>query len=201
GGMTAMVGGESVYVGNSGFMNLMGIRLPQKLNTKNSVYTAINGALVGIFIINYKPLSSVQDALVLLLHSKLEPVFAIRDFNITPAMIKASFKMPTDSFKFPAYTERYRISGAVPDASNRVAAVIARDGMGPLVDVADRGRRAYLGVRISTLISAAGSVFALILLFLLCWAGAFDSATVSNVIIFMLLWLLPIVIAVVGLER
>ncbi|MCD8128438.1 MAG: hypothetical protein LUD54_02495 [Oscillospiraceae bacterium] len=201
GGMTAMVGGESVYVGNSSFMNLMGIRLPQKLNTKNSVYTAINGALVGIFIINYKPLSSVQDALVLLLHSKLEPVFAIRDFNITPAMIKASFKMPTDSFKFPAYTERYRISGAVPDASNRVAAVIARDGMGPLVDVADRGRRAYLSVRISTLISAAGSVFALILLFLLCWAGAFDSATVSNVIIFMLLWLLPIVIAVVGLER
>ncbi len=201
GGMTAMVGGESVYVGNSGFMNLMGIRLPQKLNTKNSVYTAINGALVGIFIINYKTLSSVQDALVLLLHSKLEPVFAIRDFNITPAMIKASFKMPTDSFKFPAYTERYRISGAVPDASNRVAAVIVRDGMGPLVDVADRGRRAYPSVCISTLISAAGSVFALILLFLLCWAGAFDSATVSNVIIFMLLWLLPIVIAVIGLER
>lgn len=201
GGMTAMVNGENVYVGNTGFMNLMGIRVPQKLNTKSSVYAAINGALVGIFVIDYKPTSSVQDALVVLLHSNREPVFALRDFNITPMMIKKKFRMPTDSFEFPSYSERFRISGARPGEDSRVAAVISREGMGPLVDAAERGRRLYSGVRAGTLLSAAGSVFGLVMMFFLCWAKAYDSATVSNVITFMLLWLIPNVVIAWGLQR
>ncbi len=201
GGMVAMVNGESVFVGGGGFMNLMGIRLPQKLNTINSLFVAINGNLVGIFTIVYHPTSSVQDALVMLLHSKLEPIFAIRDFNITPSMIKSRFKMPTDKFKFPAYTERFRISAAEPDNDSRVAAVIVRDGMGPLVDVAERGRRVHLGIRAATAVSALGSILGLIIMFLLCWTRAFDSASASNVITFMVLWLLPLVLILIGMER
>ena len=200
-GMSAIVNGESVLVGSTGFMNLMGIRLPQKLTTRNSVYTAINGVLVGIFVINYKPVSSVQDALALLLHSNMEPIFATRDFNLTPRMIRQKFRLPTDSFKFPSYTERFRISGAEPERDSRVAAVIAREGMGPLVDAAERGRRAYNGVRAAAIFSAVGSVLGLLILFMLCWAGAFDSATASNVITFMLLWLIPLAVIVVALRR
>ena len=201
GGMTAIIGGEMVHVGGAGFMNLMGIRLPQKLSARNSVFSAINGSLVGIFTLEYHPTAAVQDALVTLLHTKLEPVFAIRDFNITPTMIKTKFKLPTDSFKFPPYAERYRISAAEPDNDSRVAAVIVRDGMGPLVEVAERGHRASLGVRAATAISVAGSVFGVVLMFLLCWIGAFDSASAANVITFMLLWLIPIALIIVGLER
>ena len=201
GGMTAMVNGENVCIGSTGFMHLMGIRVPQKLSTASSLYVAVNNSLVGIFQIDYRSVSSVQDALVMLLRSNLEPVFAIRDFNITPMMIKTKFKMPTDSFKFPAYAERYRISGAEPDRHSRVAAVIAREGMGPLVDVAERGRRLHLGVQAATIISLAGSVFGLVMMFLLCWLGAFDSATVGNVITFMLLWLIPIAVIVAGTHR
>lgn len=201
GGMTAVVAGETVMVGSAAFMNLMGIRIPQRLDTRTSVYSAINGALVGIFVMEYTPTSSVQDALVMLLHSKLEPIFAIRDFNITPAMIKGRFKLPTDSFKFPSYSERFRISGAGPAPESRVAAVLAREGMGPLVEAAERGRRACLGVRAATAVAAAGSVFGLIILFLLCWTGAFDAASARNVITFMLLWLIPVAVVVLGMER
>ena len=45
GGIEATVRGEQVYVGSSGYMNLMGIRLPRKLNAKNAVFAAINGSL------------------------------------------------------------------------------------------------------------------------------------------------------------
>lgn len=201
GGMTAMVNGETVYVGNAGFMNLMGIRVPQKLNGKSSVFSAINGSLVGIFNINYKPIASVQDALALLLRSHREPVFAIRDFNITPMMIKKKFKMPTDIFEFPPYAERFRISGAEPDENSRISAVISREGMGPLVDTADRGKRLYTAARLGTAISLAGTVIGAVIMFLLCWVGAFDSATVANALIFMLLWLIPIVVISWGLHR
>lgn len=201
GGMAAMVNGETVCVGNTGFMNLMGIRVPRKLSSPSAVYTGINGTLVGIFSIEYKPVSSVQDALALLLRSSREPIFAIRDFNITPMMIKKKFRMPTDIFEFPSYSERYRISGAEPDENSKIAAVITREGMGPLVDAADRGRRLYGAVRLSTAISVVGSVLGLVMMFLLCWAKAFDSATVSNALIFMLLWLVPLGAISWGLQR
>ena len=201
GGMTAMVNGENVYVGSAGFMNLMGIRVPQKLASKSAVFSAINGSLVGIFNINYKPVASVQDALALLLRSRREPVFAIRDFNITPMMIKKKFRMPTDVFEFPTYTERYRISGAEPNEASRIAAVVTREGMGPLVDAADRGRRLYSAARVGAAISVAGTVIGGIMMFLLCWLGAFDSATAANALIFMLLWLLPTAVISWGLQR
>lgn len=201
GGMTAMVNGENVCVGNTGFMNLMGIRVPRKIASKNSVFAAINGSLVGIFTVNYTPVSSVQGALVLLLRSKLEPIFAIRDFNITPQMLQTKFKLPTDNFKFPAYAERYRISGAEPDGDSRVAAVIAREGMGPLVGTAERGRRLFSGIRAGTVIAAAGCVFGLLMMFLLCWTGTFDSATAGNVITFMLLWMIPTAVIVWDVQR
>ena len=201
GGMTAVVNGETVAVGNSGFMNLMGVRVPGKLNTKSSVYSAINGALVGIFAIEYKPVASVQSALIMLLHSNREPIFAIRDFNITPLMIQKKFQMPTDIFEFPSYSERFRISGTEPEENSKLSAVITREGMGPLVDAADRGRRMFSAVRFGTVLSAVGSVLGLILMFLLCWAGAFSSATASNVLLFMLLWLLPAVVVSWGLQR
>ena len=201
GGMTAMVNGESVAVGNTGFMNLIGVRVPRKLGAHNAVCTAMNGALVGIFMVNYRATGGVQDALVTLLHSNLEPVFALRDFNITPQMLKTKFRLPADNFKFPSYSERFRISGAEPDKSSRVAAVVAREGMEPLVDAADRGRRLYFGVRIGTLIAALGCVFGLLMMFLLSWTKAFDTATASNVVTFMLLWLLPSVVITWGVNR
>jgi len=201
GGMTAMVDGSSVAIGNTGFMNLIGVRVPQKLSTHNAVCTAINGALVGIFMVNYRATGGVQEALVTLLHSNLEPIFALRDFNITPQMLKKKFRLPADNFKFPSYSERFRISGAEPDASSRVAAAIAREGMEPLVDAAERGRRLYGAIRIGTLIAAVGCVFGLLMMFLLSWTKAFDASTSSNVITFMLLWLIPSVVITWGVNR
>ncbi|MCD8100205.1 MAG: hypothetical protein LUE06_06430 [Oscillospiraceae bacterium] len=201
GGMTAVVNGESVCIGGSAFMNLIGVRVPQKLNAKSSVYTAINGTLVGIFEITYTPTASVQGALAVLLHSNQRPVFATRDFNITPALIKQLFRMPTDRFDFPAYAERCRISSAEPDEHSRTDAVITREGMGPLVDVSDKGSRLYRCARISVAISAAGSVLGLVLLFMLFWAGAYSSAGVSNVLTFMLLWLIPCIVLTLSLKK
>lgn len=201
GGMTAMVNGESVYVGSMAFMNLMGIRVPQKLSTKSTVFTAINGSLVGIFTMKYKPTAAVQRALAVLLRSKCRPVFALRDFNITPVMIKKKFRMPTDMFEFPAYTERFELSAAQPEEGVKPAAVSLRESMTSLVELSDRGRRLYTAARAGAAVSAAGSVVGLALMFFLCWTGAFDSASAANALLFMLLWLLPTLVISFGLQR
>lgn len=201
GGMTAMIEGDNVIAGSNGFMNLMGIRIPRKLSTPSSFFTAVNGQLVGIFEIGYKPVSSVQGALAMLLRSDNKPVFAIRDFNITPVMIKEKFKLPTDKFEFPSFSERYRISSHEPGEESQLDAVVSREGMAPLAEVSDRGRRLYTTSVIGAVISAVCAVIGLVLLTLLFWVKAYDSASVTNILTYMLLWFLPSIVLTWTLSR
>jgi hypothetical protein len=201
GGLSGMVDGDRILVGSAGFMNLMSIRLPQNLNSKNAICTAIEGELVGVFTVEYIPTTSVQDALVTLLRGKTQAVFALRDFNITPLMIRHLFRMPTDNFNFPPFRERYRMAAAAASRDTPLSAIVTRNGMLPMVDAAESGRKLYNTCRLNTILSLAGTAVGLFIMFLLCRAGAFDTANAGNVLSFMLLWALPALILSIGQNR
>ncbi len=201
GGLTAFINGEQVLVGSSDFIHLRGIRLPQKLLSKESVFVAINGVLVGIFSIRYVPVKSVQNALLLLLHSRLEPIFAVRDANVTPLMLREKFQMSTDGFDFPAFSRRYSMSAAEPGPETQIAGIVSRDGLGPLVTIASLGKRLYAAVRAGVVLAMLGVVIGVVMMFLLCAMGSFDSATAGNLLLFQLAWLIPIILLNLGLRR
>jgi len=194
GGIGATINGEELIIGSSNFMNLMGIRLPQNLNVKYAVFTAIDGQLVGVFSINYVPINSVQEALVTMLRSKFQPMFAIRDFNVTPLMLQQKFKISTDSIEFLTFEERYAISALAPSERAKPAAVLCREGLGPLADIVIGARRLKSAVWWSVIFSLAGSLLGMLIIFLICWLGGLAAASVSNVLVYMLAWLLPIAI-------
>ena len=195
GGLSGIVNGEHAEVGPARFMNLQGVRLPLNIPPKNTVCVALGGELVGVFVIEYTPTTSVQDALVTLLRGRITPVFAVRDFNITPKMIHDLFKLPSVNFNFPSYRDRVRIR---PDDAAPVSAVIKRRGMLPLVETAEAGRRLYSGARLITVLSLIGSVIGMAIVFLLCRTEAFDTASVRNVLSFMFLWALPAALLAYG---
>lgn len=200
GGLSGMIGGEKVLVGSAGFMNLMGTRLPQNLPTQNSICTSISGELVGVFVIDYIPVTSVQEALVTLMRGKTKTVFAIRDFNITPRMIGKLFRMPTDNFNFPSFRERYRIIGETADDAP-IDAIISRSGMLPLVETAEAAGHAYNTCRRSAILSLIGACIGMVIMFLLCRVGSYDTASAGNVLSFMVLWCLPAIILSLGQSR
>jgi hypothetical protein len=201
GGLTAMIHGEEVLCGSSGFMHLMGIRLPQKLASKNSVFVSVNGMISAIFTISYTPVVTVQRALVSLLHTRRQPIFAIRDFNVTPEMIRHKFRMPTDGFDFPSFSKRYEVSSAKRSSDSKIAAVISRDGLAPLVELSDYGHRLYTTSRLCTLLSVMCTVIGMLMMFFLCMTAAFDSVTVGNMLLYMIFWLLPEFALIYGLKR
>lgn len=201
GGLSALVNGEEVLVGSSAFMNLKGVHLPQQLSAKNVVFTSINGLFVASFKIKYVPVQSVQNALFALLRTKIAPIFAVRDFNITPLMLGQKFKMSTDGFDFPAYRKRYAMSAAEPSDYTQTAGIVARDGLGPLVSVANLGRQLYSTVRICVILALLCTVIGVVLMFALCAIGAFDSATVGNLFVYMGLWLVPVILLNFSLKR
>lgn len=193
GGLTSLIEGLEVICGSAGFMRLMGIMIPQKLASRSSVFIAMNGVLTGIFNIKYEPQGAVRAALAGLLHSRRDPLFAVRDFLVTPLMLRQKFRMPTDGFDFPPFARRYEVSGAEPGEDSVISALLSREGLGSFVEVADCGRRAYLASALGTALSVVCAVVGVALFFVLTVTGG--AVTVSNVMLYMLLWLAPVLVA------
>lgn len=191
GGLIAMVDGEEVFCGNAGFMRLMGMHLPEKFVVKDCVYVAASGSICGVFEIEYTATKAVKRSLEALMSSSRHPIFAIRDFNITPQMLSIKFDIATDGFDFPAYSERYEISGAAPSAGSKPAALISREGLEPLISLADHGRLLYGRIRLNVMLSVLSTVIGVVLMFILSLSGTLSVVTALT---YLLGWLLLAII-------
>lgn len=153
GGMKGVIDGKIVLCGSTDLMRLMNVRIPYRLVDKTSVLLSVDGVLCGIFNMKYTAKPQVREALVDLMRSNRHPVFAIRDFNVTPEMLHAAFDVATDGYDFPPYVERFEMSSAESTEDCQIAAVICREGLGPLVHAADTARSMYTATRINTVLA------------------------------------------------
>jgi hypothetical protein len=194
GGIGAMIKGENVLVGSAAFMNLMGVRLSNNLNIKSAVFTAINEELTGVFIINYVPAGPVQSALLNLIRSKIKPLFAVRDFNITPSMVINKFSIPKEELEFPTFEARYNLSADSDERGIKPSAIMSREGLGHFVELVRGGRQLKAMTAISVMISVFGAVLGLLIMFFICWNGAYASGSPANTLTFMFSWMIPVLL-------
>ena len=187
GGLMAMIDGEEVLCGSSGFMQLMGVRLPQRLSLKNCVFLAVSGTLNAIFEIRYTADDDVRDSLVSLMQSNRHPIFALRDFNLTPTMLSKNFDVPTDGFDFPPYPSRYELSAAEPGENSKPCAIISHSGLTPFVKLADHGKRLYTIVRVALMLSMLTSIIGVLSVFIVSLGGTLVGATAAKALLYMFL--------------
>ncbi len=188
GGMRGVIDGENVLCGSSDLMRLMNVRIPFRLVDRTTVLLAIDGVLYGIFNMNYTPEPQVRKALVGLMRSNRHPVFAVRDFNITPEMLHRSFDIATDGYDFPPYVERFSLSEDTSSRESKIAAVVCREGLGPLTHMADTGRSMYVAVRINLLLSLLSVAIGMLTVFIKLLGGGVG---VGFLLAYMLVWVLP----------
>lgn len=191
GGLIAMVDGVEVYCGSASFMHLMGVHLPDMFKIKNCVYVSEGDTICGMFQMEYTPVDSVRDALYMLMRSDRHPVFAVRDFNITPQLLSVKYDIPTDGFDFPSFAQRYEISGAEPSEASKPAALVSREGLGAFVHLAEHAKGLYTRVRVSVMLSVMSTVIGMIVMFVLSLTG---QMTVTTALSFLLVWLIPVLI-------
>ena len=186
GGIGGLVDGERVLAGTGAFMNLMGLRVPDKLNAAGNVFAAINDELVCVYTLSYVPSDSVQSALVSLLGTRTRVLMAVRDFNVTPNTVKQRFKVSMDGVEYLPIETAYALSqNELPEGCGGVSAVLCRGGLAPFSEVITRGRLLKLITGLNTVISSLGTGLSLLILFYLCWSGAFAAASALNITIFM----------------
>ena len=191
GGLIAMVDGVEVYCGSASFMHLMGVHLPDMFKIKNCVYVSEGDTICGMFQMEYTPVDSVRDALYMLMRSDRHPVFAVRDFNITPQLLSVKYDIPTDGFDFPSFAQRYEISGAEPSEASKPAALVSREGLGAFIHLAEHAKGLYTRVRVSVMLSVMSTVIGMIVMFILSLTG---QMTVTAALSFLLVWLIPVLI-------
>lgn len=191
GGLIAMVDGVEVYCGSASFMHLMGVHLPDMFKIKNCVYVSEGDTICGMFQMEYAPVDSVRDALYMLMRSDRHPVFAVRDFNITPQLLSVKYDIPTDGFDFPSFAQRYEISGAEPSEASKPAALVSREGLGAFVHLAEHAKGLYTRVRVSVMLSVMSTVIGMIVMFILSLTG---QMTVTAALSFLLAWLIPVLV-------
>ena len=200
GGIGGNIRGEQVIAGSAAFMNLMGIRIPASLNVKNAIFTAVNKKLIAVFTINYVPVKTVQNALFSVLRYRVKLFFAMRDFSITPVMLEQKFKVPVDAVEYIPIQDSYDISDTTKNEAKRVSAILTREGLGPFAEAITGGRRLRSAALVSTVFSLISAGLGMLLMFIICWSGAYSSASAGNLMLYMLS-MLVVVLLISGFAR
>ena len=185
GGLSGSVFGEKVLVGSSGFMNLMGVRIPNNIYEKNAVFAAIDNKISGVFLINYSPSNSVRNAIMSLLRSKVSMLFAAKDANITPVMLQQKFKIAVDGIEYIPIDDCYKIANdEIPDGTESLG-VVCRAGLSPFASVISNARKLKNLSMMTTLVSVVSSIIGLLFVFFLCWSGTFAINTAINILLYL----------------
>ena len=130
--------------------------------------------------------------------SRITPILASRDPNITPALLKRKFHKGV-KVEYPSLTDRVAYSEAELDRG-MPRALLFREGLLPYAEAVVGSRRLCKAVRRATALSVLGSAAGTLLAFYLVFQGAYNLLTPLALLVFLLLWTLPVLITV-GLGR
>ena len=192
GGYSATVRGESVLLGTASFMRKMEVRLPAGINLRTGIFLAMDRQLAAVFAVKYQPSENVDFALRMMRRSRITPILASRDPNITPALLKRKFHKGV-KVEFPSLTDRVAYSEAELDRG-MPRALLFREGLLPYAEAVVGSRRLCKAVRRATALSVLGSAAGTLLAFYLVFQGAYNLLTPLALLVFLLLWTLPVLI-------
>lgn len=114
GGFGCTIHGESVLLGTASFLRKQDVRLPSSINLKTGIFLAIDHQLAAVFAVKYEASENVDYALRTLRRSRITPILAVRDPNITPALLKRKFYKKI-KVEYPQLTDRVALSEAEED--------------------------------------------------------------------------------------
>ena len=192
GGIAGTIRGESVLVGRADFMAQMGVRLPREIKLKTGVFLAVDKELVAVFAVKYMASDNVDAALQAILHNGIRPVFAVRDFNITPALIKRKFRINTKKrCLYPELSDRLALSEEEYESSGRPGALLFRNGLMPYAEVVIGGKRMHGAVRKNCAWALIGSICGTLLAFYLTFVSGYNVLNPAALLTFQLLWSVP----------
>lgn len=191
GGVSGVIDGMRVMLGTLNYMHRMGIYMPRDMNIKNAVFISVNSSLAGVAVLTYSPSPTTEGALALLEQNKFNMVLAVRDFNITPTLLKNEYGADDNKLEYPVVEDRILLSSPEAVPARRAVAILAREGLCPYAESIIGGRRLKkftminLGVHLIALVS---SLFLAYYFTHQAVPGAAAAITPANFLLFNFIW-------------
>ena len=183
-GVGGRIHGETVLFGTAGFMRKRGVNLPRNLGLKTGVFLSVDGTLIAVFAVKYMPAENVDWALHALHHSRITPVLAVRDGNITPALLKRKFGTDARAV-YPKLSTRLALSER---GGGRPYALLMREGLMPYAEVVLGSKRLCASTKRCTVLAFLAATASTLLAFYLTFVGAYSVLTPLSLLIYVLLW-------------
>jgi hypothetical protein len=200
GGLIGFINDRRVILASDRFIKLNDINtasLPTGI--PGAVYLVVEGLAVAVFILQYSPSDRIRKLLLRLERSDTQPLLATRDFNITPAMIRAKFKVSLPDIELLPYPERFALASDYADEKVKPIALLAGDDMSVLTEVANYGAWLYRRVRFAGMLSLVFSVVGMVLMFYICFNGGANGVYAHRLFLYqMVTWMVTMVLTMVG---
>ena len=193
-GISARALGQAVLVGNSNFLERMGVALPPGVRVRTGVFTAIGGSFAGQFVLSYSLHKSAMPAVDGLLLNRITPVLAALDFNISPPLLRKLFRFPWDRLSFPELEQRRKLLAAQPHSGSSLLAILGVEGLAPIATAATGAQRLRRALKLCLRFTLLGSLVGIGLVFYLAQAAALTALSPLHLTIFLLLWGLPLLL-------
>ncbi len=192
GGVSALVDGAPVSLGDAEFMHRMGVEIPKNTRIAHAVYLAVGVELWGVFAISYTRSKSSNSGLRTLCSFKgLQPVLVSKDFCLTPSLLRKKFSADTDRLLRP---ERAVCQGMAEVAAPEDASVVALFTRGGLAQRAFpvTGARALRSAAVTgAWIHILGGAIGLVAAAVLAWVGGIYLLTPGNLLLYWAIWMVP----------
>lgn len=190
-GIGAEIAGDIVLVGSLAFMHSMGVQMPSGAKVRQAVYVSVNGELAGIFALKYKANASSRKGLRdVLVNRNFSVVLATRDFLITPELIAAKYRLPTDHMAFSGYPERLRLAELDPNRKAEQGGLIAKDTFGAFASTVAAGRTLRIASLTSVAISLSVALLGVALCAMILLWNSQAAASPLHILTFQILWAL-----------
>lgn len=193
-GIIGVVQGQQVLVGNSDFMTRQGITLPQGVRAKDAVFCVLAREVIGMFVLSYNMHPSILPGLRTLFAHRLNPILAVRDFNLNPQRLRLRGRLPVDQLSFPDLQRRVTLTGPNQVHSNQLVAVLTKEGLAPFAQAVAGAKRIRRAHRLAAWFVNVSAVVGVFLTATLSSAAALSSMCAWNLSLFLLLWLVPVLL-------
>ncbi len=193
GGLSADIRGDSVLVGGAPFVMRMGIPIQEGRNIQNSVFVVINNEVAGIFAMKYNPCAQSYAGIHTLLRNRKTPVLATRDFNINPILTEKCFDMKHGVLEYPELSRRSMLSDRGYVEKDTLCAILSRDDLAPYSDCIQAAGKLTWAVTANVCLGLLSSILGIVIMFFLTFTGSFLSATPLNVLLYLILWDIPVI--------
>lgn len=194
GGLTGEIGTSRVVLGTAALMVKMGIRIPSGQGEQVCSYLVVDNVLAGVLTLRYETTEHTYRAMRLMRRMHMNAVLAVRDFNISPAMVEAEFDLRRGFADQPDPAGVSRLLDPSYAKGDTPAAILTREGAGALMQVLRCADKLAGAVRSALTLGAFAGVCGMLIVAYLVAQNAIDALPVLHILLYLLIWYVPVFI-------